>query len=43
MQMGGRGLTEQKIQKAAEAGLTSCGVSLDGLSHYQITPTLAAK
>lgn len=32
MQTGGRGLTEQKIQKAVQAGLTSCGVSLDGLT-----------
>jgi Y-X(10)_GDL-associated radical SAM protein len=31
MQTGGRGLTEQKIQNAAQAGLMSCGVSIDGL------------
>ena len=31
MQTGGRGLTEDKVRSAVEAGLTSCGVSLDGL------------
>src|SRR5262249_53741846 len=31
MQTGARGLTEKKIQNAAQAGLTSCGVSIYGL------------
>jgi Y-X(10)_GDL-associated radical SAM protein len=31
MQTGGRGLTEKKIRLAAQAGLMSCGVSVDGL------------
>jgi Y-X(10)_GDL-associated radical SAM protein len=31
IQTGGRGLTEEKVRDAAEAGLMSCGVSIDGL------------
>ena len=30
MQSGGRALTEDKIRAAKEAGLRSCGISIDG-------------
>jgi Y-X(10)_GDL-associated radical SAM protein len=32
MQTGGRALTEERVRGAAEAGLRSCGVSIDGLA-----------
>ena len=31
LQTGGRGLTPERIDRAAAAGLKSCGVSIDGL------------